>query len=643
MSEQPPKVSDINPSQIIAFLDEQILKDVSNPLFIKARLEKPIALFSKNKDPEPVSRILAILRDSGKLTKDEVSLIADSFNEYMKVHNMVGSVSLGESKDLLNEKSELETETPALETLVGVFSASELISEIKSSVENLKVSDLKKLKKIIESFEKGEITSIKNEILIEIKSKDESTVSSIVSVVEKYLKKHKLDLKEEVVEKVVDNTEEQTVDRNEDLTEEATEKEEGEIPEKDNSSIKIIRASVKNKRPTKVIKDLKDLSLDSVEEGGDSKEDQDVENTEQTETMKEVNALMELGWTKKQIKSLSKDRKQEIIRKGEKNPNNPKFKEVVSDNKGIGLNAGAIFDRLTSILEKNSPYKDSDIKVYRGEKFLDKKSGMIFQVMDTVRSEEDPEGLNESEKFDYYENNDLVLLEGPMNHETGRNIRKKISNKEFGELISSGDLVSTADENPEIIKESQGAIDSLEDDISNLEKQLKGLKSPKTRDEYTLKDNLQKEIFDKRNKLKYLLKEENKESIIEGQIKRFIEEAQIPFEQGDFILPVRGENEFIIKHPFTVFEGRTLYTYTHYKKARYNKDNPPRDIPKDKLKDFQYSERREYKSEDITEDRVTKREYLGILLKTVEIEEVKVKEKKDLLEKLKEEIKKRGL
>ncbi len=638
MSEQPPKVSDINPIQIIAYLDEQILKDISNYLFIKSRLEKPIALFSKNKDPESIKRILVILRNSGKLTKDEASLIADAFNEYMRSHNIVGSIdmngSIERAENISGPEQEEDTEIP-----VGIFDASELIEEIEASSKKIKVADRKKIKKIIESFEAGQISSIQKEIQNEIHTKDESMISSIVSIVDKYMKTHSIETKESASEDIADEVADgNTIDKDNSGEEVSTEESVEEKP-----SVKSIRASVKNKKPTKVIKNLEDLNLDSIGEDDDNQEDQGVGNTEQIEAMKEVNALMELGWTKKQIKSLSKDRKQEIIRKGEKNQNSSKFKDIVSDDKGIGLNADIIFDKLTSILEKNSPYKDSDIKVYRGEKFLDKKTGTIFRVVDSIRSEEEPVDLNKEEGFDFYENKDFVLLEGPFNYATGKNVVKKISNKEFGEMISSGEFIPTTDENPEIKRESQGFIDSLADDIDELEKQLRGLKSPKTRDEHALKDNLQKEIFDKRNKLKDLLKYENKESIIEAQIKRFIEEAQISFEQGDFILPVRGENEFIIKHPFTVFEGRTLYTYTHYKKTRYNKDNPPRDIPKDKLKDFQYSERREYKSEDITEDRVTKREYLGILLKTVEIEEENLKEKKDLLEKLKEEIKKRGL
>lgn len=604
MSEQPPKVSDINPSQLIAYLDEQILKDVANHLFIKARLEKPVAEFSKTKDPESIRKILVILRDSGKITKDEASLVADSFNEYMKIHNITGSIDISVSAEKIkNTDNESSVDLDATEVFtVGVFSADELMQEIDSQIEKLKVADRKKIKKILEAFQEGVVKSVKNELLKKVKSTDESTVNKILLIVEKYLKTHDVEKKEQ------------------------------EISD---------RSEVKNKRPTKVVKDLKDLDLDAIE--SESQDGIQTESAEELKALGQYNTLVDLGWTKKQIKSFSEQRREEIAKRGEKNPNSPKFKEIVSSDKNLGLNADAIFDRLTAILEKGSPYEDSDVKVYRGEKFLDKDSGIIFEVVDTIRTEEDPEGLDDSEKFAYYEDHDQVLLEGPFNYETGKNITKKISNREFADLIANESFVSTTDENPEVTGGSNEEIDSLEDEINRLVKQLDGLKAPKTNNERSLKEDLQKEVFEKRNKLKELLSLENKDSIIEGKIMRFIENAGIPFEYGDILLPINGGNEFIIKHPFTEFEGKTLYTYTYYKIVRYNIKNPPKDIPKNKLEDFQYSERKDFKSEDITKYRVTKREYLGILLKTVEIEKNKIQEKRNLLELLKEEIKKRDL
>ncbi|QQR76970.1 hypothetical protein IPJ63_01780 [Candidatus Nomurabacteria bacterium] len=604
MSEQPPKVSDINPSQLIAYLDEQILKDVANHLFIKARLEKPVAEFSKTKDPESIRKILVILRDSGKITKDEASLVADSFNEYMKIHNITGSIDISVSAEKIkNTDNESSVDLDATEVFtVGVFSADELMQEIDSQIEKLKVADRKKIKKILEAFQEGVVKSVKNELLKKVKSTDESTVNKILLIVEKYLKTHDVEKKEQ------------------------------EISD---------RSEVKNKRPTKVVKDLKDLDLDAIE--SESQDGIQTESAEELKVLGQYNTLVDLGWTKKQIKSFSEQRREEIAKRGEKNPNSPKFKEIVSSDKNLGLNADAIFDRLTAILEKGSPYKDSDVKVFRGEKFLDKDSGMIFEVVDTIRTEEDPEGLDDSEKFAYYENHDQVLLEGPFDYETGKNITKKISNREFADLIANESFVSTTDKNPEVTGGSNEEIDSLEDEINRLVKQLDGLRAPKTNNERSLKEDLQKEVFEKRNKLKELVSLENKDSIIEGKIMRFIENAGIPFEYGDILLPINGGNEFIIKHPFTEFEGQTLYTYTYYKIARYNIKNPPKDIPKNKLEDFQYSERKDFKSEDITKYRVTKREYLGILLKTVEIEKNKIQEKRNLLELLKEEIKKRDL
>ena len=636
MSEQPPKVSDINPSQLIAYLDEQILKDVLNHLFIKARLEKPVAEFSKTKDPESIKKILIILRDSGKITKDEASLIADSFNEYMKIHNITGSIDISSSAEKIkNIDDESSVDLDATEVFtVGVLSADELMQEIDNQIEKLKVADRKKIKKILEAFQEGIVKSVKSELSKKINSKDESTVNKILSIVEKYIKTHDVEKKEQEISDI--NTSD-TVE--EVIEDEVLDEPEHEEPNK--ADIRSMRSEVKNKRPTKVIKDLKDLDLGAIE--SESQDGIQTESVEELKAIEQYNTLMDLGWTKKQIKSFSEQRKEEIIKIGEKNPNSPKFKEIVSNDKNLGLNAGAIFDRLTAILEKGSPYKDSDVKVFRGEKFLDKDSGMIFEVVDTVRTEEDPEGLDDSEKFAYYENHDQVLLEGPFDYETGKNITKKISNREFADLIANESFVSTTDKNPEVTGGSNEEIDSLEDEINRLVKQLDGLRAPKTNNERSLKEDLQKEVFEKRNKLKELLSLENKDSIIEGKIMRFIENAGIPFEYGDILLPINGGNEFIIKHPFTEFEGKTLYTYTYYKIARYNIKNPPKDIPKNKLEDFQYSERKDFKSEDITKYRVTKREYLGILLKTVEIEKNKIQEKRNLLELLKEEIKKRDL
>ncbi len=131
----------------------------------------------------------------------------------------------------------------------------------------------------------------------------------------------------------------------------------------------------------------------------------------------------------------------------------------------------------------------------------------------------------------------------------------------------------------------------------------------------------------KNEELKALLHKENEKYITEGNIVRALERNGVSLEKGDQIIPVIEGQEFIVKHPFTKFEGKTLYIFTKYtKKSRFiNKS--------DKL---QYSETDKYHASDVTESNVTEREYLGIMLQMVENEKAE-------LQILKNEINRRGL
>lgn len=639
MSEHPPKK---HGPEIITFLKNNIFGSLTNQLLVEDRLGKLIKNVDISKDSGPIKNGIAALEKVGKIDKVEAALIVQYFNDYIK-QNGLGIDTI----DLLDEFSEKkEGEKNTEEVLVPLedftesgpkekFDHLELAGEINDAVKKLKPLVRKKIKKVLEGIAKGERISNFAGLLKEINGDlDEKNKNLIVQIFDKYMKTHEVVL----VEKKAKAPKKTKAPK--EKKEKANKKTELNpvINTEEDSDVLISETGIVEKVSTvskgKGIKinDLSALgSAVGLEEKGEDADEEilDPKISKKKNLDLELEALKDLGWTKKDIKNMSLAKREGIIKRQEKNPNSDKFKDIAGDISKLGVNTDLIFKKLDGILESKTPYESFDTKVYVGDKFTDTVDNITYRVKTFIRDESKPEDLTDIEEFDYYDKKDMVVFEGPFNYETGRNFERKVSNKKFGELLESGTLVKEDKdtENQVLLSGAQKKIEELSNEIEDLNIKIKSLENSNTNDKRVAWNNFLKEREIKNDELKTLIHKENEKYIIEGDITRALERNGVSLEKGDQIIPTIEGQEFIIKHPFTKFEGKTLYIFTKYaKKSKFiNKS--------DKL---QYSETDKYYASDVTERNVTEREYLGIMLQMVENEKAE-------LQILKDEINRRGL